>query len=360
MIKVIHIIADLDFGGAGQYLFNILEYADYEKYQIEVICHGKGQLYQRLIRDTNIKVHLVSPTTGAKSFSIEIFKGIYKILKKERPDIIHVHASLAGRIAAKLLGIKIVLTKHWKQNKGIRIINKVTASLLTDKIIAVSQSVATSLRDAGVPEKKIAVIHNGIDIRAYQEPVVKDYKKIWKVENKKLVGIVARLEPEKDHKTFLKAAEIICKKRDDIHFLIVGRGSQEEKLKDYANKLNISHKVTFAGFLTDVKDAIAAFDISVLTSTTEAFGLVLAESMILGKPIIATRLDSLYEVAGDGGTFFDVGDYGALAEKLEKLIDHPPTREKLGEIGKKRVLNMFDARQMVAALEDIYSNRLGI
>ena len=358
MVKVIHIIADLSFGGAGRYLFNVLKYFDREKYQVEVICHGKGQLYEKLLRETDIKTHLVSPTTKAKSFSIEILKGVYRILKNEKPHIVHVHASLAGRIAAKALGIKVVLTKHWRQNKGFPLLNKATANILTDRIIAVSQSVAISLREAGISEKMITVIYNGIDVTTYRQPALKDYKKIWNIEDKKVIGIVGRLEPEKDHETFLKAAKILCEERDDVHFVIAGKGSKEQELKDLAKRLGICDDITFAGFLPDIRDAVEAFDISVLTSTNEAFGLVLAESMILGKPVVATNLDSIYEVVGDGGVFFDVGDYEALADALLSLIDDPSIGESLGAIGKNRVLNMFDAGRMVSELEEVYEEIL--
>lgn len=358
MIKVIHIIADLNYGGAGQYLFNILKYTNYEKYEIQVICHGKGQLYEKLIRETNIKVHLVSPTTKAKSFSVEILKGIYSILKTEKPDLVHVHASLAGRIAGKILGMKIILTKHWRQNKGRRLINKITANLLTDKIIAISQSVATSLVEAGIGEKKIALIHNGIDIKHYEEAILKNYKKIWNLEDEKIIGIVGRLELEKDHETFLQAAKILCEKRKDVHFIIVGHGSRRQELEDYSVELGINNKLTFTGFISDVREAISTFDISVLTSTNEAFGLVLAESMILEKPILATNLDGIYEVVKDGGRFFKAKDYNALANHIEDLLDDSVTREKLGEIGKKRVRDMFDARKMVAKLENLYKEVL--
>lgn len=358
MVKVIHIIADLSFGGAGQYLFNVLKYFDREKYQVEVICHGKGELYEKLLADTDIKTHLVSPTTGPKSFSMEILRGVYRILKDERPHIVHVHASLAGRIAARALGIKVVLTKHWRQNKGAPILNRVTANILTDRIIAVSQSVAASLKKAGISEKMVTVIHNGIDITAYQQPTLRNYKKIWDVEDKKVIGIVGRLEPEKDHGTFLMAAKVLCGNRGDVHFVIAGKGSKEQELKDLARELGIYNDVTFAGFLPDIRDAVEAFDISVLTSTNEAFGLVLAESMVLGKPVVATNLDSIYEVVGDGGVFFDAGDYKALADALLMLIDDPSAGESLGAIGKKRVLNMFDAGKMVSELEKVYEEIL--
>lgn len=358
MIKVVHIIADLNFGGAGQYLFNILKNYNSKEYEVEVICHGKGQTYEKLKNETNVKVHLVSPTTTPKSFSLELFKGIYKILKEERPQIVHVHASLGGRIAAKLLDIKVVLTKHWKQNQSKKGVNKLIANLFTDRIIAISNSVATSLKEAGISEKLITTIYNGIDIEDYKKPVSKDYKKVWNIEDKKVIGMVGRLEEEKDHKTLLNGAKKLLEKRKDIVFVIVGDGSRKQELKDYTNELGIKDHVIFTGFLSDVRNAVEAFDIAVLTSKNEAFGLVLAESMVLKKPVVATNLDSIREVVGDGGVFFEVGNEDKLAFELELLLNNPTNMKRLGETGENRVFNMFDAKKMVILVEEVYSEIL--
>ncbi|MCC5909082.1 MAG: glycosyltransferase [Clostridiaceae bacterium] len=355
MTKVTHIIADHNFGGAGQYLFNILKYRDKTKFDVEVICHGKGQLYEKLLAETDIKVHLISSTIGPKSFDMQLLKGIYAVLKRDKPDIVHVHASLAGRIAAKLLGIKVILTKHWKQNNTNKLVAGATSKILTNKIIAISNSVKTSLIENGVPGNIVEVIYNGIDVEVFMKESKKDYRQALALQDKKVVGMVARLEAEKDHDTFIRAAAQVVKKHKDTIFLIVGQGSKQPYLEACVEKEGLQKHILFTGFVSDVKEVTEAFDIAVLTSVNEAFGLVLAESMVLKKPIIATELDSIKEVVQDAGLFFKPGDHEALAKQIDYLLENKDEGERLGKRGKELVLKQFDAKKMVRELEKIYN-----
>ncbi|SCY49141.1 glycosyltransferase [Alkaliphilus peptidifermentans] len=354
MVKVIHVISDHNFGGAGQYLMSILKYSNRQEFDVQVICHGKGQLYHKLVKETNIKIHLASETIGPKSFDPKLFIKILKILNNEKPQILHVHASLAGRLAAKLLGIKIVMTKHWKQNPGNRQLIKLMSKGLTNKIIAISDAVAVSLVKAGVPDKFIKVIHNGIDVESFQSLSEVDMREELKIKTPIVIGMVARLEAEKDHKTFLKAAKLVLDNTRDVTFIVAGKGSMESELKEYGRELKIDKNVIFTGFVENINELINILDISVLTSVNEAFGLVLAEGMILEKPIVATSLDSIQEVVGEAGLYFTPGDAEGLANKMLKLITNDDMRLQLGKQGKDRVLKFFDSRVMVKKLEDTY------
>ncbi|KAB3534167.1 glycosyltransferase family 4 protein [Alkaliphilus pronyensis] len=358
MVKVIHVISDHNFGGAGQYLMSILKHYNRQEFDLQVICHGKGQLYHKLIEEGNIKVHLASETIGPKSFDPKLFVKITKILKAESPQILHAHASLAGRLAAKFLGIKVVMTKHWKQKPGNNYFVKLMTRQLTEKIIAISNAVAKSLINAGVPEKYIEVIHNGIDIESFQSLPETSLKKQLNINTSIVIGMTARLEAEKDHKTFLKAAKIVLDHTNDVTFIIAGKGSKEMELKKLSQELKISENVIFTGFVNNIKELINILDISVLTSVNEAFGLVLAEGMILEKPIIATSLDSIQEVVGEAGLFFKAGDEEELAKHMLELIMNEELRRDLGKQGKKRVLKLFDSRIMVKRLEETYRNIL--
>ncbi|MCD5410536.1 MAG: glycosyltransferase family 4 protein [Clostridiales bacterium] len=354
MIKVIHIISDHAFGGAGRYLLNILKYRNKEKFEVKVINHGKGQLYEKILEDSDVHACYLSASIKPTSFDIRLFIKIFIMLNKEKPHIVHVHGSLAGRLAAKLVGSKIVMTKHWKQRSVNKRILKWTTDMLTDRIIAISNVVANSLKKSGVKDEAIKVIHNGIDVDFFDGNEDNGLYSNCGYNNFITIGMVARIEIEKDHETYLRAAKKITDENENVKFFIVGKGSREKTIKEMAKELGIDHSVVFMGFVNNIKEVIKQLDICVLTSTNEAFGLVLTEGMVLGKPIVATNLEAIREVVAEAGLYFTPRNSDMLAEKLQLLIDDKKLRKKLGEIGRERVVKLFDVKMMVYRLEELY------
>ncbi|MGV8146112.1 MAG: glycosyltransferase [Alkaliphilus sp.] len=354
MLKVIHIISDHTFGGAGRYLLNVLKYRNKEKFEVKVINHGKGQLYEKIVEDSDAHVCYLSTNIKPTSFDLRLFIKILIMLRREKPDIVHVHASLAGRLAAKLAGAKVVMTKHWQQKPVNKRVLRWTTSLLTDKTIAISNAVASSLKKSGVENKAIKVIHNGIDVDFFDRNNDSGENSYFNNANCINIGMVARIEIEKDHETYLRAAKKIIAENKNVKFFVIGIGSREKIIKKMAKELGIDHSIIFTDFVDNVKEVIKQMDICVLTSTNEAFGLALTEAMVLEKPIIASKLEAIVEVVAEAGLYFTPRNPGMLAEKLRLLISDEEMRKKLGEIGRKRVIELYDVKMMVHELEEMY------
>lgn len=354
MIKVIHIISDHAFGGAGRYLLNILKYRNKEKFEVKVISHGKGQLYQKILDDSDAHACYLATNIKPTSFDLRLFVKLLVMLNKEKPDIVHAHGSLAGRLAAKLTGSKIVMTKHWTQRPINKRILKWTTSVLSDKTVAISNVVADSLRKSGVGGEAIEVIHNGVDVDFFENNDDSEVNSNFDCANHIKIGMVARIEIEKDHETYLRAAKKIIADNKNVRFFVIGKGTREKIIKEMAKELGIDHSIVFTGFVNNVKEVINKLDICVLTSTNEAFGLVLTEGMVLGKPIVATSLEAITEVVGEAGLYFTPRNSDMLAEKLQLLIDNEEMRKKLGGIGRERVVKLFNVKTMVHKLEELY------
>ena len=166
-----------------------------------------------------------------------------------------------------------------------------------------------------------------------------------------MVGIVARLEPVKNHEMFLNVAEAVSAICPEAVFMIVGTGSLEQSLKKRAEKL--SGKVIFTGYIKDVNDIMNIIDIHTLTSQREALSISI-EAMSLGKPVVSTRSGGPEEVIENGKNGILVSDDVNMTMAIVRLIQRSDIRQRLGEEGRKIAKEKFLAYDMARSIEDIY------
>jgi len=170
------------------------------------------------------------------------------------------------------------------------------------------------------------------------------------------VACVARLEPEKDVHTLLRAMAEVISKAPEARCLVVGDGSEAVRLKHFASDLGVSANVVFTGYRQDVSSIVSAADVFVLPSLAEPFGLVLVEAMALGKPVIATRVGGPLEIVEDGvtGLLVPPADPAAMAEAIRALLADPERRRAMGEAGRARFEAQFTAERMARETVEVY------
>ncbi|MDH7479377.1 MAG: glycosyltransferase, partial [Syntrophomonadaceae bacterium] len=289
--------------------------------------------------------------------------------RQQRIDVVHTHASFAGRLAARLTGVPaIVYTRHrldWEApRRGIRkwayiLLNRFTSR----RVIAVSEAVREALVAEGIPRGRISLIYNGIDVEQFRRQAAQsDCRSRLAAPGQKVVGVVGRLEPEKGHRYFLEAAVSIREAVPEAVFLVVGDGSLAGELKEMARRLGISEQVlVFTGYREDIPQLTAAMDVVVVPSLSEAFGFTLIEGMCLGRPCVASAVGGMREIAEDGRTALLVppGDASAIAEKVVFLLQHPECADALGQAAAGEVERRFSARTMVDQITDLYYQIVG-
>ncbi|HHW03881.1 MAG TPA: glycosyltransferase family 4 protein [Thermoanaerobacterales bacterium] len=361
MKKVLHVITDTNIGGAGRYLFNLLSGWDYDRYEVMVACPAGGQLEEQL-RQKNIKVFELSG--GEKSLKFEHIKELMGIISREKIDIVHTHASFAGRIAGKLSGCRVVLTRHGlgQCKKGFvqRTITGILSRIFTDAIIAISRAVKISMMETGVPADMIKIIYNGIDVSEFNsiEPRLK--KEFNLVEKSPIVGIVARLVPEKGYEYALKAMPAVLKKFPGAVMVIVGDGPLRKALEDLCLDLGIHEHVIFLGYQDRVETLEADFDVFLLPSVSEGLGLSLLEAMALAKPVVATEVGGIPEVVKSGvnGLLVPPRDPSAIAEAIIRILSSKQMAYSLGQAAKNTVFDRFSARYMAEKTMEVYDKIL--
>ncbi|WP_312043114.1 glycosyltransferase [Anaerotignum sp.] len=360
-IKVFHVLTDRNIGGAGRWLLNYLKHHNRERFDVWVILPDDSALYAAV---TALDVAVIPmKEMEDKSFDKKAKKPLYELFKEEKPDIVHPHASLTARMAAKQAKVpKIINTKHCMEGEPGSLAKKIARrtlnKLYSDTIIAVSKAVKHSMIAGGTDPKQIVVIYNGIDAI---EPISSGER--WEVLSsyggdplKKAVGIVARLEEVKDHKTFLLAVQEILKHRQDFAFYIIGDGSLRASLEDEAREMGILGHLFFTGFVKDVEKIEAALDLNVITSKHEALCLSVIESMSVGIPAVGTDSGGVNEVIrhGENGYLVSVGDWKALAERMMEVFEDEENYQKLAIHAKAWARENFTARKMTSRIERLY------
>lgn len=360
-IKVLHALTDRNIGGAGRWLLYDLKYHDRETFDVAVILPADSLLCEA-VQGLGVRV-IAMEEMADRSFDKKALRPLTKLLRREKPDLLHTHASLTARLAGRMAGVPTIIhTKHCMEGApgGLpkKLARRAMNHILSDRIIAVSKAVRRSMIAGGTNPKKIVTIYNGIDpipipTAAEKAALLASY---GGKAGEKAIGIVARLEEVKDHETFLLAAREILEKRQDVRFYIIGDGSLRDSLRQRAKALGIAENVRFTGFVQEIERLEAALDIAVITSKQEALCLSLLESMIAGIPAVGTDSGGVAEVIRDGenGYLVPVGDFHALAMRLEELLAEDAKRLKMGEAAAKRAAEHFSAEQMTRKIEKLY------
>jgi glycosyltransferase involved in cell wall biosynthesis len=229
-----------------------------------------------------------------------------------------------------------------------------------DRLIAVSTEVkAFHLEKTAVPEEKVLVIENGVDVAAFD-----GYEKQAQViraefgisPNAPVLGIIGRLKPQKDLPTFLQAAVEILRARPDTRFLVVGDGPLQPELQAQAQALGLFPALVFTGMRKDVPAILASIDILVLSSLWEGLPVILLEAMAAARPVVSTAVDGIRGVAlpDETALLVPTSSPSALAQACLQLIGDPQRARQMGTVGRGRVLENYSLDAMINRISALY------
>ena len=365
MIKVFNVISDTNIGGAGKCLLTYLEYADRSKFDITVVLPEGSLLKSHLVK-LGVKLIEINAMSD-KSLDRIAVKKLTAIFKKERPDIVHSHASMSARIAARRAHAKIIYTRHSvfppspRISKGVgKKVNGLINNHYADGIIAVAEAAKQNLVDTGVDSNKIRVILNGV------KPLVRLDEKEKEIARRtygvrpgeKVISIVARLNPVKGHEYFIRAAKKVIDSGVRARFVIAGTGDILGRLRQLSLELGVDDNLCYAGFVDDVTPLMNITDIQVNASYgTEATSLSLLEGMSLGIPAVVSDFGGNPGVISDGenGLITPQKDADALADALIRLCREDALMDKM-QAGASAVFEKrFRAEVMSQNIEAYYT-----
>jgi glycosyltransferase involved in cell wall biosynthesis len=234
-------------------------------------------------------------------------------------------------------------------------------------IIAVSSAVARQVSSQRlVPDQKIALVPNGIDVERFVRACANFdrtsfLKSMDLPSSRLLVGSIGELRKLKRHDDLVKAARIVANKLPDAHFVIAGvdtspSGENRKKLVDLVNQSKLEDRVHFLGWLDDAEKLLCALDVFVSASETESFGLSIAEAMASGTAVVATRTEGAQEVVDDQvtGLLVNIGNIEELANAIVRLLEDAELRRSMGEQSRAAAKKRFTLERMVNQIEKVY------
>lgn len=368
-IKVIEVSSDSNIGGAGKCLITLLKNFDYTRFSVKVIL-PPNSLLKPEIDALGIEVIEVDGI-AEKSLDFKAVKKLKEIFLLERPDIVHTHASMSARIAARHSGAKVIYTRHsvFPQSRKLttfpgKQINGFINNRYSDSIIAVAEAAKDNLTETGIKEDKISVVLNGVDglIKADDFERIEQRARFGVDKGEKVVSIVARLEDIKGHAYFIEAAKMLLDDGFNAKFFIAGTGSYEEELKTMVTELGLEDKVIFTGFLKDIDKLIEITNIQVNASYgTEATSLALLEGMSIGIPAVVSDFGGNPGVITNGENGFVVPkqNSAALKKGIEQLLCDSDLYDRMSQRSTEIFNEKFTSRIMTGNTEEIYIKTIG-
>jgi len=362
VLKVMHVFNRLGVGGMEKVMADIIVRFDSAVITPVVCCITDKLFYGKQIEKNGIKVVIVSDED--RRFLPRRIFALAKLFKDEKIDIVHSHSGVYRDAALAAMFAKIPVIVHTDHGKfypdtKISRLNHYFFSLLRDRVIAVSDELKKFLiADVRINKSKVVRIYNAVDVFEYCCDVdVAKKKRELKIDiNTKVVGVVARLSPVKDHQTLFYAFKKVKEKHNDVKLVLVGSGSLENNLKKLSVELGLENSILFLGKRSDVKELLPVMDIVCLSSLSEGLSITLTEAMAAKRPVVATNVGGNSELVVDGvtGLLVKPRNSDEMAKAINRLLDDSQLRLSMGNEGQKRVEREFNIDKAVRRYEQLY------
>lgn len=354
--RICHISMTLKTGGLERLLVEFGKHHDAARYDLRFIALADLGPPAEDLRHLGFQV-------GSMRFGqvgkLTVLRRLASILRQERIDIVHTHNTYAhfyGAVAARWAGVRhIINSQHgrgcgpgWKDRLLFRMANR-----LSRRVVGVSND-ATKLcegQDRGSAHK-MTTIWNGIDSTrfAYHGPA-----------DAPIAISVARLSPEKDFSTLLRAVALVKPQVPDFRLLMVGNGAERTLLESLSRELGLTEQVEFLGERSDVPQLLKRAGFFVSSSKTEGISLTVLEAMAVGLPVVTTAVGGNPEIVEEGttGHLVPSQDPAALAAAIVGMCRKRNEWSGMGRVARDRIEQHFEIRQMIRGYEAEYAALVG-
>jgi glycosyltransferase involved in cell wall biosynthesis len=345
-------------GGTEGQMIELARRLDSRRWAVHVATfHARGAWFSRVaevaVSVTEFPVtSFQSPSTGPQLWAFA------RWCRERRLAVLHtteLYSNIFGLPGAALASVPVRIGNRREINP-----DKSTAQIAAQRaayaaahvVVANSRAAAERLRRERVPPRTIAIIPNGLDLKRFSR------RTLSSVARK--VTVVANLRPEKAHTVLIDATPAILERFPDATFHIVGDGPERSALVARAHALGVLHAYSFLGHQDDVHSKLAASDLFVLPSRSEAFPNAVLEAMAAGLPIVATGAGGILELIENDrtGLLVPPDDPAALADRICRLMSTPELASRLGAAARAEAHAGYSFDRMIAAFESLYLTQL--
>ena len=369
-MKILHLITDLDIGGAEMMLYNLLKIPPTPGTMTSVVSLIDLGIIGSRIQQLSIPVKSLGMHSGRPDL-----RALWRLviwLRRDPPDLMQTwmyHADLLGGVAARLAGnMPVIWGIHHTlggeqplqpRTMAVLRLNAILSNWMPRRVICCAETACDAHEQVGYSATKMIVIPNGVDTERFH-PDKQERSSVRQelsvTPDTRLIGMFARFHPQKDHHTFIEAARLLHAKLPHVHFVLGGDGmtSLNDPLQDWIRTAELSSHVHLLGLRQDIPRLMAAMDIVSLSSSFgEALPLVIAEAMACGIPAVVTDVGDASRLVGITGRIVPTRDPVALSNAWEELIRLPEhDRSLLGQKARSRIEQEYN---IVSIAERYYS-----
>lgn len=370
-MNIIFLTRSLNYGGAERQLVALAKGLHSRGHSVLVAVFYSGGPLEKDLRDSGVPVNSLN-----KLGRWDVFPFLWRfvrLVRHEKLDILHGYLPMPNLLTVLLKPLFPRVRMVWgvrasnmdlnQYDRLSRVVFRLECffSRFADLIIVNSNAGRDYHFKHGFPEGKMVVVPNGIDTERFIPDTEARHRvrREWGIaDNENLIGIIARLDPMKDHRIFLKAASLLAKGRDDVRFVCVGDGPEPYKseLKKLSHELGLEGKLIWAGTHQDMPAVYNAIDIVTSSSSFgEGFPNVIGEAMACGVPCVATDVGDSALIVGDAGVVVPPKNPERLASGLRALLEKGCADG--GEKARSRIIEHFSLNSMVQMTEEILCQR---
>jgi len=383
-MRILFVHSGSDLYGASRSLARLASRLTKDGHSVLIVLPGEGPLKPLLEQSgMSVTIHPCLPLLTRKTFggirgilsiAARMPGAVYRLCRLIRtfqPDLMHTNTAtvfLVSGLAARACRVPHIwhIREFFTEFGRVWNVYRRMIDFLSDRIICVSEAVASQFTERG--RRKTRVVHNGmpaVEFDAVEGLRVEQFKHRHGLGNGLAAGVVGRIKlKRKGQETFVEAAAQLKETFSKANYLIVGspfpgNESHEKALRQKVAELGMTDQVVFTGDVQDIKAAISALDVVVLSSgQPEPFGGAVVEAMALRRPVIGTCIGGTVEQIEDGVTGFLVepNNPADMARAMERLFKDPALRQRMGQAGRDRFLRLFEFEGFYTKVMSLYQS----
>ncbi|MCL2349270.1 MAG: glycosyltransferase [Planctomycetaceae bacterium] len=371
-MKILQIIPTLDRSGAEKQMVLLATGLPKEEFDVHVAVLTRTGPLAAELENANVPYTLINKSLKIDPFAFFRLKRLIKTLK---PDIVHTWlfaGNSYGRAAATACHVPVVIAGErcvdpWKGRVHFMIDRHLAKK--TDAIVTNSSGVVEFYVENGLPAEKFVVIPNAVTPPdRTKNSITREqlFAELQLKPAKHLVGMIARLWPQKRIKEAIWAADMLKFAGEDFHFLIFGDGPEADELVRYRNSVRINDRVHFLGHRDDVQRFLPHFDMLWCTSAYEGQSNSILEAMSYGIPVIASDIPGNHDLIEHDVTGFLTPEHKDdfrrrsrdLVKRTTQLFEDPAKKSELGIAAAEKIIGQFSPEAMLARYMKLYTETL--
>jgi len=377
-IKVLHVITRLVPGGAADGTLNLCRGLRESGFQVELAAAPDSKMAET-VQKMGIPFHPIPEFRRDVNpfYDTWAFFKLYKLIRSGGYQVVHTHTSKAGilgRLAARLAHTPVIVhaprgsifhpTFFSPLVQWFFTLTERLAAPWADKIIAMCQSEVRDYLDRRIaPKEKYTVIDSGIDLNRFrhaQVDIAEKKQELGLPKDSFVIGMIARLSPEKGHLEALEAFLKVYKEIPDAFLLIVGEGELKEAIRQRITRMGIGDRVVMTGYRTDIPEITRTLDVSFNPSLWDCSPRSILEAMVCGVPVVATTVGGIPEMVSneETGLLVPTGDVEAMALCTLRLRRDEGLRKRLTAKAAEKIKASFDPSRTVEKTVQLYMELL--